>query len=56
MKATRKHQSYSAPAVRRYAYPGAAEPSYFAEKLLDGITALATGMGAITVFIFLMTM
>lgn len=56
MKATKRHQSYSAPAIRRYAYPGAAEPRYFAEKLLDALTAFATGVGAVTVFIFLITM
>lgn len=56
MKATKRHHSYSARAIRRYPYPGAAEPQYFAEKLLDALTALATGVGAVTVFIFLITM
>lgn len=56
MKAIKPLQSYSAPAVRRYAYPGAAEPRYFAEKLNEGITALLTGMGAVTVFVLLITL
>jgi len=56
MKATKRHHSYSSPALRRYPYPGAAEPGYFAEKLLDALTAFATGVGAVTVFFFLITM
>ena len=53
MKATRTNRSYSAPALRRYAYPGAAEPHYFAQKLQNGLGALATGMSAVTVFFLL---
>lgn len=56
MKATAKRHPYSARNIRRYAYPGAAEPHYFTEKLLDGITAFVTGLGAVTVLFFLMTM
>lgn len=56
MKANKRRQTYSSPAIRRYPYPGAAEPRYFAEKLLDALTAFATGVGAVTVFVFLMTM
>lgn len=53
MKATAKHHSYSARHSHRYAYPNAADSSYFAEKLLDGVTALVTGMGAVTVLLYL---
>ena len=53
MKATKTNCSYSAPALRRYAYPGAAEPAYFARKLQNGIGALATGMSAVTIFFLL---
>lgn len=56
MKVIVKRHPYSARPVRRYAYPGAAEPRYFAEKLLDGVTAVVTGMGAIAVLFFLITM
>lgn len=50
--------------IRRYAndyrhsrpYPNAAESSYFQEKLLDRITSIVTGMGIITLLIFLITM
>jgi hypothetical protein len=56
MKVKKNYYTYSAPAVRSYPYPNAAEPGYFAEKVLDGLTALITGIGAITVMIFLITM
>lgn len=43
--------------VRRYRrpYPNAADPSYFANKLVDGILAVATGMGTVTILFYLMT-
>ena len=56
MKATRTHRTYSSRPIRRYAYPGAAEPRYYLERALDGLTALATGIGAVTVFLFLATL
>ena len=56
MKRTKKHHSYSARWNHRYAYPNAADSSYFYGKLLDGITALVTGMGTITVLFYLVTM
>ena len=56
MKNKRNRRTYSAPTTRRYAYPGAAEPRYFAEKLQQGIAALATGMSAVTVFFLLILM
>lgn len=44
--------------IRRYRrpYPNAADPSYFANKLVDGILAVATGMGTVTILFYLMTM
>ncbi len=36
--------------------PNAADPSYFIDKLVDGILAIATGMGTVTFFFFLFTM
>ena len=36
--------------------PNAAEPSYFINKLVDGILAVVTGLGSITFFAFLVTM
>ena len=40
----------------RKPYPNAAEPTYFLDKVIDGILALATVMGSITIFFFLATM
>ena len=56
MKVKNNTIHYCAPAVRSYPYPNAAEPGYFAGKLLDGLTALVTGIGVIAVMIFLITM
>lgn len=36
--------------------PNAADPSYFIDKLVDGLLSLATCMGSITIFFFLATM
>lgn len=40
----------------RRPYPNAADPHYFIDKLVDGALAVATGMGTITIFFFLITM
>ena len=40
----------------RKPYPNAAEPSYFLDKVLNGILAMATVMGTVTIFFFLLTM
>lgn len=56
MKTTKTRYSYSAPVVRSYPYPNAAEPGYFVQKFLDGVTAVVTGIGAIAVLFFLITM
>ena len=37
-------------------YPNAVEPRYFMDKLIDGMLALATVMGSVTIFFFLLTM
>ena len=56
MKRTRRHRyPYTRP-VRRYAYPNAAEKGYFAEKILNGITAVVSCMGIVTILFFLITM
>ena len=54
-KRTARRPYYSSRQIRRYAYPNAAEPSYFAEKLLDGITAAVTCMGSITLLMYFLT-
>jgi len=38
------------------AYPNAADNRYFAEKALDVITAIVSGMGFISAMVFLVTM
>lgn len=57
MKHTRKKKS-DLRIYRHYRrpYPNAADPSYFLNKLVDGVLALVTGMGSITFFFFLVTM
>lgn len=37
-------------------YPNAVEPRYFTDKLIDGMLALATVMGTVTIFLFLLAM
>ena len=56
MKITVQNRNYFAHAIRSYPYPNAAEPGYFANRLLDQITAVATIVGVITIFFFLATM
>ena len=46
---------YSARRIQPYAYPNAAEPSYFAQKLLDGVTAAVTCMGTVTLLMYFLT-
>ncbi len=40
----------------RRPYPNAAEPTYFLNKLVDGMLAVVTGMGSVTFFLFLVTL
>ena len=56
MKKTYSRRTYSARPLHRYAYPNAAERSYFTEKLLNGITAVVSCMGIVTILFFLITM
>lgn len=51
----KKHHNYSTRPIRRYSYPNAAEPGYFAGRLLDGITAIVTGMGCVTLLMYFLT-
>ena len=48
--------SSSAYAHYRKPYPNAVEPTYFLDKILDGMLAVATVMGTVTIFFFLLTM
>ncbi len=53
---TNIHRRKSHPSLRCRPYPNAADPSYFVDKLVDGILAVATGIGAATIFFYLITM
>lgn len=53
MTTTKKHHTYFARRSRRY--PNEADPGYFAGRLLDGITALVTGMGCVTLLMYFLT-
>ena len=55
MTYTNRHHNYSTRRSRRYSYPNEAEPSYFTGRLLDGITALVTGMGTVTLLLYFLT-
>lgn len=46
-----KHVKHSA-AQKRPAYPGGASQQYFINKVLETATAIASGMGFLTVMIF----
>ena len=48
-------QTSSTRRIRRYSYPNEAEPGYFAGRLLDGITALVTGIGTVTLLMYFLT-
>lgn len=37
-------------------YPNEADPGYFSQRLLDGITSAITGMGVLAIFVFLITL
>jgi hypothetical protein len=52
MKKKTAYRPYFARPVCHYAHPNAAEPGYFAGKLLDGITAAVTCMGTVTVLMY----
>ncbi len=47
MKRTKKHAQRYCPA-----YPNAASPEYYKAKLLDVLTAIASGMGFIALFFY----
>lgn len=58
MKSTvKKHKnSKSNLYIYRRPYPNAADPTYFLNKLVDSILAVVTGMGTISIMLFLVTM
>lgn len=58
MKRTNQKVIPISSAYRHYRrpYPNAADPQYFLNKLVDGALSVATTMGCVTIFFFLLTM
>ena len=56
MKHMHASKSYSTRRSRRYPYPNEADPGYFTGRLLDGLTALASCMGTITLLFYFLTL
>lgn len=58
MKHTTHKRRMNRTGYRLYArpYPNAADPQYIADRIVDGVLAVVTAMGAITAFLFLITM
>lgn len=58
MKSVQKKKQQNLCIYRHYRrpYPNAADPTYFIDRLVDGMLAVVTGMGSITFFFFLVTM
>lgn len=56
MKQTRKHSTNLKLYTPQPKYPNAADHRYFAEKALNMMTALVSGMGFLSAMLFLVTM
>lgn len=56
MKTNKKHHHLTVVKSNRPTYPNAADPSYFAGKALNVVTALVSGMGFVSAMLFLVTM
>lgn len=56
MKHTHNNSALTVYKPRCPRYPGAADDRYFANKALDILTAIVSGMGLITAMLFLVTL
>ena len=56
MKHHNKNRNLSVVRPNQPAYPNAAEPGYFANRALNVVTALVSGMGFVSAMLFLVTM
>ena len=56
MKHTTNSSALTVCKPRTPMYPGAADDRYFADKALDILTAIVSGMGMITAMLFLLTL
>lgn len=53
---TRKYNHLRVVKSRQPMYPNAADHNYFAQKALDVVTAIVSGMGFTTAMVFLFTL
>ena len=56
MKTRKKNPHLSVYRSSQPAYPNAADNNYFAEKALNVITAIVSGLGFVSAMLFLLTM
>lgn len=56
MKTKQNHRHLTVVSSNQPAYPNAADPRYFAEKALNLVTALVSGIGFVGAMVFLVTM
>lgn len=57
MKNTKSRAYHNEPVyTHRRPYPNAADPRYFADRAVDALLSAVTGMGALTILIFLITL
>ena len=56
MKRTHRKHTYSTQQIRRYAYPNAAEPGYFLDRLTQGCVALASVVASVFFFALVLSL
>lgn len=56
MKKHKNHRHLTVVKTSQPVYPNAADPSYFAGRALNVVTALVSGMGFVSAMLFLVTM
>ena len=56
MKKKKSNRNLTVYHAQRPTYPNAADPNYVTQKILNIATGIASGMGLITVMIFLITL
>lgn len=56
MKNNKKYPHLTVCKPSQPAYPNAADNNYFAEKALNMVTAIVSGMGFVSAMLFLVTM
>jgi len=55
MTYTKNRHAYFVRPRHSYTYPNEAEPGYFKDRLLDGITAVVSGIGTVTLLMYFLT-